>query len=48
VLIVSLSHSVYMTAIIILISTLAVLLLSLRYGVDSRDLDIRERPRPSV
>ena len=37
-----------MTAIIILISVVAVLALSLRYGVDSRDVDPRKRPRPSL
>jgi hypothetical protein len=37
-----------MTALIILIAVVGLLLLSLRYGVDSRDLDVRERPRPSL
>jgi len=37
-----------MTAIIIIVLALAVLLASLRYGVDSRQLDPRERPRPSI
>jgi hypothetical protein len=37
-----------MTAIIILISVVGLLLLSVPYGVDSRDLDIRKPPRPSV
>jgi hypothetical protein len=34
-----------MTAIIILIALLAVGPLALRYGVDSRSNDVRERPR---
>jgi hypothetical protein len=37
-----------MTALIIIIAVVGLLLLSLRYGVDSRKLDIRERPRPSI
>ncbi len=37
-----------MTALVIILAALALLLLSLRYGVDSRHLDVRERPRPSL
>ena len=38
-----------MTALIFfLIAVVGLLLLSLRYGVDSRHLDMRERPRPGL
>jgi hypothetical protein len=37
-----------MTAVIFFISVVAVLALSVRYGVDSRHLDMRERHRPNV